>query len=168
MITSDYRDSNHANRLDQLMSSGGDGTGTVNLATAGTAYTIVSPASTITYIRRVCILIQDGNIRLNRFAGEATLTVGITFTYKSTSGSVLHTYNPCVIKDLNDFGLLAGVDIPSLPDTGDDTWSCRWTIQKGGSDLTLQPGEVFEMDVGDSLAGLTKFFVQCQGDTKDA
>ncbi len=168
LMVSQYEDLNPADRFDQLLSTAGDGTGTTNMATAGTSYTIISAASTVTYIRRLLFQISDDSIRMNRFAGEAELTSGITFTTLNTAGTIIHTFNEKPITTLGEFSLLGGVDNLYEPSAGDDTWHMRWTINKAGEDLMLEPGQSFVMDIPDNLSGLTEFFGNAQGKKRDA
>lgn len=167
LVTSQYRDSTPASALYRSFTVTGDGTGNANLATAGTVYSVISDAGKITYLERLCILITDDAIRLNRFAG-ISITNGLVFTANATSGTVLTTYNTVPITTLGHFGLLAGVDIPVLPDVGDDSWSCRWTLNKAGNSLMLEPGQSMRLSITTSLSALTEFYITAQGHTTDA
>ena len=162
-IFNGYRTLRPQNRVDQLFSSNGDGTGTVDMAAGSATYTVVAGLEKEFSIRRLLFRITDGAIRMNRFAGEATLDNGILITAHGADDALLHTYTPLPIKKLNDFGLLAGPDVPNLPDTGDDTFIVRWTLNKAGRDTLLTEGAYLKINIRDSLAGLTDFHCCAQG-----
>lgn len=105
----------------------------------------------------------DAGIRLNRFGGIATLANGILITVNDADDSVLHTFTPHAIVRLSDFGLLAGPDVPTVADVGDDTFICRWTLEKAGRDIFLAPGQYMKIQVRDTLTDLTEFHAQAQG-----
>lgn len=157
------------NRLDQLFSTGGDGSGTTNMNVAvATDFKIVASTETEMQITRILFKMRDANMRLNQFGGIATLTNGITITARDTNDAVLHTFNPLVIKSLDDFGLLAGLDSVIEPSVGDDTWYCRWTLEKAGRPIILFPAQYLMIDINDDLSGLTEFYAQAQGFTWEA
>ncbi len=169
LVTSEYADIDADQRIDQIFSVNGDGTGSTDMNTATPAtFKITCPAATVMKLRRVNFHLMDAGIRLNRFGGIAALTNGITITQNDSDDAVLHTFTPHLIHKLADFGLLAGPDVPIIADIADDSWICRWTLQKAGKDVKLTAGQYMAIVITDALDEVTEFHAQAQGWKYDA
>jgi hypothetical protein len=108
-------------------------------------------------------VLMDAGIRMNQFGGIAALTNGIIITANDAADAVIHAFAPATIKKLNDFGLLAGVDVPVIASTGDDTWIGRWTLGKAGSPLLLTAGQSVRILIRDNISAITEFRAMAQG-----
>ena len=153
-------------RLDQLFSSGGDGTGTTEMATTAAAYTITPGANQRMQIERINTLIQDdAKFAGEKYTGAGALANGIIITKENADG-VLHTFTPQPIKTVGHWGLLAGVDV-FLTDwaTGNDIFLIRWTLSRANHITYLdgRKGEFLKVNVQDSLAEAVSHMMQAQG-----
>lgn len=157
-------------RLEQLLSTNGDGTGTVEMAGAAAVYKITPPAGWTYELHRLNVYIEDdGKFRGDRYGATEALTNGIVITLEN-AGGVLATLTPQVIKQIGHWHLLAGVDVFITDYTaGNDHMSIRWTFTKGGGAIKLvgDNGEFFKLNVQDDLgaggAALVSHLVQIQG-----
>ncbi len=116
-------------------------------------------------IRRVNIVLVDGNLRYDKFGGlVAALTNGLKFRVLDSSSNVLIDFlDGGTIKTNADFGLLAGIDNIVEPAAGDDAIPIRWTIGKSGAEVILQQGDRLQIQVTDGTTLLTAFKAQAQG-----
>jgi hypothetical protein len=156
-----------ADRIDQLLDSTGDGTGTTEQATTADEYMYKPGAGVVAILERVLIGIEDNaKFAAEKYAGIAALANGITFTIKDSNDDVIHTFNPQPIKKTWHYGLLAGSDeLPSEYTTGNDRTLIRWTLTKGGYPVILNgdEGEYLSCNIPDSLATLVSQIMQVQG-----
>lgn len=148
------------NRIDQLLST--DGLGTLANANAITQgeYTF-KPAKTA-YLMRMLILVEDApNVDPGNY-GSGVLTNGILLTVKSANDAVLHNFTPSPLKRINDWGLLAG---PDLPETDLAIVTIRFTFTKGSEVLAIQggEGEYLSLELQEDATGLTAQYCQVQG-----
>lgn len=151
-------------RLDQMFSVGGDGTGATDMTVAtATTFKVTCPAKQELYIERVLFVMVDGTMRMTLFGGIAALTTGVLITANDSANAVIHTFTPHLIKKLNDFGLIAGVDGTVTADAGDDTWIGRWTLAKAGAPLLLTAGQSMRILMRDDVSAVTEFHAMAQG-----
>ena len=162
-LVSIWRDLNPADRLDQLFSTGGDGTGDTNQAALAAKYSVVAPAGKVIFIERLCFHMMNATIRLNNYLGLTALTNGIKIYARDSDDSLLHDFTPHAITVGGHYSMIAGTDIPTEFEAGDDTFSVRWTLAKAGHPLKLTAGQYMEIDIRDSLASMTEQHCQAQG-----
>lgn len=160
-------------RIDQLLDTVGDGTGTTEQAadfSAAPAEFMYKPKpGTAAVLARMLISIEDGAVfAANQYAGIAALTNGITIKVKDSSGGVIHNFTPNPITKTYHWGLLAGSDVsPIAFAAGADRCLVRWTFDKAGAPLLLDgdKGEYLSVVVFDDLSGLVSQLMQVQGFT---
>lgn len=157
----------HFQRLDQLFSTGGDGTGTTNMATTAAAYYLTPPDNTIYDIFRLNVVMQDsGKWRGDYYTAAGSLASGIVITHEN-AGGVIHTFNPLPIKSIGHWSLLSGIDVfPTNFTVGNDLFYIRWTLARGTGDpytVDGREGEFIKINVQDSLAALVEHYIQAQG-----
>lgn len=154
-------------RIDQLLDSTGDGTGTTN-ATTIDEYTYRPALSAISgelhVIMRILVFVQSASNLDKTKYGASALTNGIVITVKNADDAVIHTFNPQPIKMLSHWGLLVGPDVTD----GQKTAEIRWTLDKAGEPLALKSGEYLSVNVQDTLTGLTGHIFQVQGYVVDS
>lgn len=162
-LVASYRDLNPANRIDQMFSTGGDGTGDTNQAALAAKYSVVAPAGKVIFIERVCFHMVNATIRLNNYLGLTALTNGIKIYARDSDDSLIHDFTPHAITIGGHYAMIAGVDIPTSFEAGDDTFAVRWTLAKAGHPLKLTAGQYMEIDIRDSLAAMTEQHAMAQG-----
>ena len=153
-------------RLDQLISTVGDGTGVTNMAAAAADYTVTPGANEVVNIARLLLIMEDaGKFAGEKYTAAAALTTGIIITKENASG-VLHTYTPQPIKKIGHWALVAGVDMV-LTDftTGNDIVMVRWTLSKAEHETILDgtKGEFLKVEINDTLVALVEHIMQVQG-----
>lgn len=120
-----------------------------------------------TVLSRVNITILDaGPITATTFGGAATLTNGLGFEVRSSTGALLKSFTGGMPITRNaDWGSLAGVDWTQSIGAGLDAVTVRWSMFKSGKEVLLFPNETFECVVRDDLTGLTEMTIMLQGYT---
>ena len=122
--------------------------------------------TTAAQITRVLFKIRDGSVAKNKFAGGSELSVGdgLLFRVLDSANNVLHDFlDGEEIRALDDFDLIAGIDSISVPAAGDDSWSCRWTLEKSGKKYPLFAGQRLAVTIRADLSGITHFYGNIQG-----
>lgn len=156
-----------SDRIDQLLDTLGDGSGTTEQAAAAAEYLYKAPPGTVAVFERLNVTLETASrIAPNEYGDITALTNGILITVKNASGGIIHTFTPQPIKVTYHWSLLAGTDVsPSAFTAGVDSVSLRWTFSKGGANVAINgdAGEYFSMDVRDTLAGLTSHLSHVQG-----
>jgi hypothetical protein len=150
----------------QLVSSNGDGTGTVDLNQSSAADYYVRPGLKEKYVLRrmnVWEVDQAFTTATNYGAGSA-LTNGIGITVEN-GNEIIKNYTPVTIKTTFEWGLLAGVDSSPLFGAGEDAHLVRWTFNKGGGNIVLDgsKGEFLKVSYGDAMNFMTSIRIQVQG-----
>jgi hypothetical protein len=161
--------------LYQLFSTEGHGGGTTSWVGAANTYKILAPPDTELVLIRMNVYLEDnGQFRGDRYGSTAALSTGIKIKVLDADGTtVLKDYTDgWAIKKIGHWGLLAGVDVHGTDyTTGNNTWLVRWTMAKAGQEVSLFPGQSFQVIVADNLgvggAALEEHFAQMQGYTND-
>jgi len=159
-----------SHRLEQLLSSAGDGTGVTEMAAAAAVYKVSPPENFTWTLHRMNGYIEDnGKFRGEWYGATSALANGIVIT-KENSGGVITTYTPETIKRIGHWSLVAGVDMYFTEfTTGNDMCMVRWTFTRGGGVITLRGdyGEFLKMNIQDNLgaggAALVSHIFQVQG-----
>jgi hypothetical protein len=159
------------NAIYQLLSTDGHGGGTTSWVGAANTYKILAPPDTELVLVRLNVYLEDnGQFRGDRYGSTAALSTGITIKIFDTDGTtVLQNFtNGFAIKKIGHWALLSGVDVEGTNyTTGNNTWLVRWTLAKAGQEISLFPGQSFQVIVADNLAGggadLVEHFGQMQG-----
>ena len=123
------------------------------------------PPQRIAKLSRINIVIVDGGIGWNEFAGLGSdLTNGIMFEMMFADGNPsLDFLDGETIKTNADFVSLAGVDGISIPVAGDDVLPIRFSFFKSGSEIELRENESIRMMICDDLTGITRMRAKLQG-----
>ena len=135
-----------------------------SLATPGVFQWTV-PLQRIAKLSRINIVIVDGGIGWNEFAGLGSdLTNGIMFETMFADGNPsLNFLEGEAIKTNSDFTALAGVDAISVAAAGDDVLPVRFSFFKSGSEIELRENESIRMMIRDDLTGVTRMRAKLQG-----
>ena len=157
-----------SDRISQLLSTVGDGSGITEMASATINEYIYKPASgTVAILERALITIEDATIfAANKYGGVTALTNGLSVTLKDGNDATIHNFSPNAIKKTYHWGLMAGSDVtPEAFAAGADRVVIRWTFTKGGYPLVINgdKGEYFSVNVTDDLSGLVSHLIQIQG-----
>lgn len=154
-------------RIDQLLDTTGDGSGTTEQAAAAAEYFYKPGPGVVAVLQRLLIGMQSSfRMDPDEYGDQAALTNGIKVTIKDSSGTVIHDFTPNPITVTWHWGLLAGSDItPSAFQAGADAILIRWTFTKAGYQVTIDgdKGEYLSVNIRDTLAGLTSHLMQVQG-----
>ena len=153
-------------RLEQLFSTGGDGSGITEMAAAAAVYKVVPPPGYTYELHRMNMVMEDATkFSGDLYGGISALTNGIVITTEGRKG-VITNHTPQPIKKSGHWSLVAGVDM-AMTDfaTGNDLITIRWTFTKGGGVIKLvgNKGEYMQVNVQDTLAGLVSHIIQVQG-----
>jgi hypothetical protein len=153
-------------RLEQLFSTGGDGSGITEMAAVAAVYRVVPPPNYIYELHRMNMVLEDGTkFQGDLYGGISALTNGIVITTEGRKG-VITNHTPQPIKKSGHWALVAGVDM-SMTDftSGNDIITVRWSFTKGGSVIVLdgKKGEFMQVNVRDTLVGLVSHIIQVQG-----
>lgn len=152
--------------LEQLFSTGGDGSGVTEMGAPAARYRVAPPPGYIYEIHRINACVEDETpLGGDLYSGIAALTNGINITSKRGDEITLHTPQP--IKKVGHWGLLAGVDM-QMTDflaANNDIFLVRWSITKYGGPIILygNNGDYMEIDVRDDLSNISSHIVQAQG-----
>ena len=154
----------HKERINQLLSTVGDGSGVTEMATTAAVYQIIPASNEIYKLERMLLYIEDLSFRADFYGATAALTNGIIVTKEDGSG-VIDTLTPEPIKKLYHWGLVSGIDVETSTDPGNDATIIRWTFSKGGGPLILDGrlGHFLKFNVQDSLAALDSQLANIQG-----
>lgn len=150
----------------RYLSSDGTTSGTKDMSTTADDYYIIDTTQTL-YITRLIVWYSDGGGGTVAEYGNlnSALTNGIIIQHLDNDGTT-------VVNDLTD-----GVPIKTNGawarlcydynfynhGSGDDIFGVRWTFDKAGDAVILQPGERLNFKVQDSLANLTEHYALVQG-----
>lgn len=152
-----------------MISSVGDGSGVVEMATTAAAYKVIPPEKFLYTLERMHVYIEDNaKFRGDYYGGSAALATGIKIT-KENAGGVLVNYTPYLYTKIGHWGLGSGRDMqPTDFQTGNDIALVRWTFNKAGQPVTLNgnDGEFLKFNVADSLAALVSHLAIVQGNSK--
>jgi hypothetical protein len=152
----------------QHLTLSGDGS-TIEMAVDGTTpknfdYTV--PAGKRLIVNRCMIVLIDGNIAYENFAGTgAVLTNGLLLQY-AVDGSVFTNWLDNPIVKTSDFGRLAGTDIGKIQSSvgaDPDVSVMRWTLARAGYVPLFEAGTVIRVVVQDNLTSLVSFEWILQG-----
>lgn len=156
-------------RIEQLLDTVGDGSGTTNMATTSDTYLIAPPAGTVYALNRLNAYIEDGinqKFGANLYGALPALTTGIDISVEAASGR-LKLLSPMSIQKIGHWGLLTGVDMffTNFPDSSADMAMVRWTFKKGGGAIWLNgdKGEFLQIIIHDDLSDLVEHTVSVQG-----
>lgn len=150
----------------RYLSTDGTTSGTKDMSTTADDYYILDTSQTL-YITRLLVWYQDGTGgNISEYGNlNAALTTGIIVQHIDNDGST-------VVNDLTD-----GLPVKTNGDwarlcydytfqnhgTGDDMFTARWTFEKAGDAIILQPGERLNFKVQDDLTNLTYHYAIVQG-----
>jgi hypothetical protein len=156
-------------RLEQLFSTGGDGSGVTEMAGLPAIYKVAPPPGYRYELFRLCVVLEDATkFSGDLYGGISALTNGILITTEGRQG-VITNHTPQPIKKSGHWSLVAGVDM-AMTDfaTGNDIITVRWTFARGGSNIVLDgnEGEFMQVNVQDTLAGLVSHIIQVQGESR--
>jgi len=156
-------------RLEQLFSTGGDGSGIIDMAGLPNVYKVVPPPGYTYELFRMNLVMEDATkFSGDLYGGVTALTNGIVITTEGQAGVIIN-HTPQPIKKSGHWALVAGVDM-AMTDfaTGNDIITVRWTFAKGGSNIVLDgnKGEFIKVNVRDTLAGLVSHIIQVQGESR--
>ena len=137
----------------------------VNGVVTAVAFRYTSPDARWARVRRCNLAMIDGSITPSKFGGiDLSGGTGATVKLHAKGGGELFDFmEGSTLKDNTDFAHLAGVDAPIIPAAGDDAFSVRWTLNKMGDDIYLEPGDYLEVVIQDDISALTKFRWSVQG-----
>ena len=109
-----------ADRIDQLLDSVGNGTGTTEQATTADEYMYKPGSGVVAVLERMLVGVEDNaNFAAEKYAGITALSNGIVITVKDGDDNVIHTFSPEPITKTWHWSLLAGSDeVPSDYQTG--------------------------------------------------
>ena len=150
----------------QLVSSAGDGTGTVDLNQNAAADYFVRPGINEKFVlKRMNVWEVDGAFTdAAGYGAGSALSNGIGITVEDGNG-IIKNYTPVTIKTTYEWSLLAGVDNTAVFSGGDDARVVRWSFFKGGGNITLDgsKGEFLKVSYGDAMDFLTLSRIMVQG-----
>ena len=151
------------NRVDVLLSTTGGVTeadATADAITTG-EYTYKPDDGTVMLHRLLIKITDTPNVDTTKY-GSGVLTSGLLVTIKNRQDTVIHRFNPRPIVAIDDWGLLAG---PDLPETDQSTVIVRWTIEKGSGAVKIHggDGEYFSVELQEDCTGLASQHFQLQG-----
>jgi hypothetical protein len=135
-----------------------------SLATPGVFQWTVPPQR-IAKLSRINIVIVDGGIGWNEFAGLGSdLTNGILLQTMFADGNPsLDFLEGEAIRTNADFSSMAGVDGISIAAAGDDVLPVRFSFFKAGSEIELRENESIRIMIRDDLTGITRMRAKLQG-----
>ena len=156
------------NSIYQLLSTVGDGTGTVSMNVNGTTPVkfFIQPGVTEKYrLKRMNIHAIDGNFNNALLYGTLTLANGMDVYIANDSGIIKRYTNEFKIKRTHDWALLAGVDSVTIGSAVSDPLIVRWTFGLGASDIILDGSntERLVVEVKDDMTGLDDQLIMVQG-----
>lgn len=153
----------------QLLSTIGDGTGTVSMNVDGSGPSVkffIQPPLTEKYIlKRMTVEAIDGNFNNALLYGTLTLANGMDIYIENDSGIIKRFTNEFKIKRTHDWALLAGIDSVSIGAAVSDPFLVRWTFMRGCSDIILDGSntERLVVEVRDLMTGLDDQLIMVQG-----
>lgn len=110
-------------------------------------------------------IVQDAAMQWGLF-GSVNLSSGngCLFQVEDAAGGVLLDFlDGQSLKSNAEWAFMAGVDAVIHPAAGDDALPVRFTIEKAGHQLNLQPAQRIRFSVRDDLSGLSLFRIMAQG-----
>ena len=172
VITTDFAN-DPRNRIEQLLSLNGDGTGETDQTAATGAFYIAPPAGEIYSLSRINIHMHAGmndKFDASKYGADTALANGLLLSVKDPS-STLKVLTPFPIKHISLWNLYTGIDIlfTDFPAGTSDMAAIRWTFLKGGGPIVLDGDnqEWLELTVQDNLgaggAGLPQHLALAQG-----
>lgn len=158
-----------ANSIYQLLSTNGDGSGSVSMNVDGSSTSVkfyIQPPVTEKYIlKRMNVEVIDGNFNNANLYGTITLGNGMDIYVENDSGVIKRYTNEFKIKRTHDWALLAGVDSVTIGAATSDPLLVRWTFERGCSDIILDGSntERLVVEVQDLMTGLDDQLIMVQG-----
>lgn len=153
----------------QLLSTNGDGTGTVSMNVNGSSTSVkfyIQPPLTEKYVlKRMNVEAIDGNFNNALLYGTLTLANGMDIYIENDSGLIKRYTDQFKIKRAHDWALLAGVDSVNIGGAVSDPLLVRWTFVRGCSDIILNGSntERLVVEVPDNMTGLDDQLIMVQG-----
>lgn len=157
-------------RIEQLLSTNGDGTGVTNMAAAAAVYKVVPPVTEVYVLTRINVYMEDnGKFRADQYGAAQALADGIVMSVEDANGTV-SLLTPKPITKFGHWNLGAGIDTlyTDFP-AGNTMAAVRWTYRRGGGLLVLDGslGRFLQVNVQDNLgaggAALVEHYAQVQG-----
>lgn len=157
--------------VSQLMSSNGDGTGTVDWVgdySSGAIAKLIPPSGQVYRVARMIVSIQDdGAVNDSSKYGNITITRGIYVKLHDHRGTTVLT--PHTITTTFDWGTYCyDVTVTDFA-TGGNYYQARWSFDKSGQFLRLDgdQGDQFHVHLGDDFTGLNHHTFLVQGYIED-
>ena len=159
-------------RLDRILDTNGDGTGTKNANIDGSVtpvlFSIAPPATGVIVIHRLLVTITDNAlVTAEKYGGVAMLTNGISIGLFDPSDDSLQTdyLDGIPIQSNCDWGRVCyDVDLRTWG-TGNSFIQVRWTLSKSGTNLILRSSDDYHFGVliSDDITGLIQHYFGVQG-----
>lgn len=152
------------NLIYQLLSTGGDGSGTTNQREATpTTYRITCEAGYRYAIERLNIYVEDSVLHSSKYIGINALSVGITLSVYNQDNTLLKNLTPIPIKTLMQWDLIGNTDALELDAVQNDAVSIHIDFHQFNKLLWLTPGDYLLMSFGDDMSGLISHYTLIQG-----
>lgn len=139
----------------------------VNGSITPVEYKYTVPAGKFFYWTRTVFHVKDSGSKPNDFGGiGGGLTNGLLMSVRdSGDAELVDLLDTLPIKTNSDHAHLASVDVDIKDAQGgaDDSFVVRWTLEKAGAAMVLQPAEYFMVTVRDDLQALTSFLISVHG-----
>lgn len=150
----------------RYLSSDGTTSGTKDMSTTADEYYIVDSTQSLAIYRMIVSYQDAGGGTVAEYGNlNAALSTGIEVQVMRRDGTT-------VLEDLTD-----GVPITQNGEwarlcydaqrldwgSGEDLFCIRWTFEKGGAPLILEPGQSLRMIINDDLTNLTNHYALVQG-----
>jgi hypothetical protein len=151
----------------RFLSSDGTTSGTKDMSTTADDYYISAPAGSVILLCRMIVYYADGGTWTEAtFGSETALTTGIKFgVEQSDDTQLLDLTDGVTIKNNADWSRYCYdsqvFDISATPAL--TSMSVRWTFEKSGQYLRLEPTDKFVCTISDSLAAITSMYVKVHG-----
>jgi len=160
-------------RIEQLMTLVGDGTGASQMIDNEDIYYVAPPPGEAYVLSRMNVYLEGGQSKkfdANMYGSNAALATGIVMTVNNPS-SVIKLLTPQPIQKIGHWSLLAGIDVffTDFPSGKSDMAVVRWSFDRGGGDIVLNGDKEESLrctiidPLGSGGAGLESHLMQVQG-----
>ena len=150
----------------RFLTSDGTPSGTKDMATTADEYYIQDTSRTLEIYRMIVSYQDAGGGVVSEYGNlGAALTTGIEVKVIKRDGTTVRDdlLDGLPIKTNGEWARVC-YDVNRLDwGAGEDLFCVRWTFEKGGKPLSLEPGQSLRMIVNDDLSLLTNHFAIVQG-----